>query len=427
MMVQHTFIDCSPKPLSQNWPKPSAVPTKTWCQGNTLISLNVDPSGLYEIVFRRPVGVTVFESRLQNEIGKMHLIEQDIERLFPKPTVTANLVAKRVRSASEGSILGGPIPEELSTFALANEIIPTEIVRTRSLSIGGDAALNITDNSVSIDPTFLLLQFQPYPVSGTTQESPVPLANDDSTKRALSVLDRTPSIDLHKIGVVYAGPGQATEAEILSNTFGSEFYSKFLHGLGGFVPLANNRDIYTGGLDNSPDCFDGKYGLLFVPDPRLSQMIFHVTTMMPTSELDKLCTAKKRHIGNDFVNIIWNETGSDYHHDTIPGQFNLIQIIIEPLGSIDFTFPSANFLVTFWYRKDIPIPPPLPIVVSGSSLASFVRQNAIYSNMIAQVFSSGEASSNAKERLVQIKRIKSRIEKSGGSASPLDFTNLVVK
>jgi Rap/ran-GAP len=425
MMVQHTFIDCSPKPLSQNWPKTGAVPTKTWCQGNTLISLNVDTTGLYEIVFRRPVGVTVFESRLQNDIGKMNMIEQDIEKLFPKPTVST--ASKRVRSASEGSVLGG-VSEELSSFSLTNEIIPSEIVRARSLSIGGeDPLIHLTDNSASIDPTFLLLQFQPYPAFSTAQESPVPLANDDATKRALSVLDRTPSIDLHKIGVVYAGQGQTTEAEILSNTFGSEFYSKFLHGLGVFVPLANNKDIYTGGLDNSSDCFDGEFGLLFVPDPRLSQMIFHVTTMMPTSALDKLCTSKKRHIGNDFVNIIWNETGHDYHHDTIPAQFNLIQIIIEPLGSIDSSFQSANFLVTFWYRKDIPIPPPLPILVSGTSLASFVRQNAIYSNMIAQVFSSGEASSNAKERLVQIKRIKSRIEKSGLGTSNLDFTNLVVK
>jgi hypothetical protein len=424
MMVQHTFIDCSPKPLSENWPKTTTIPSKTWCQGNTLISLNVDSTGLYEIVFRRPVGVTVFESRLQNEIGRMNLIEQDIERLFPKPTTTIS--PKRVRSASEGSVFGH-VTEELSSFALTNEIIPTDSVRSRSRSIGGDPLLNLSEKSESIDPTFLLLQFQPYPAFGVPQDSPVPLANDDATKRALSVLDRTPSIDLHKIGVVYASQGQTTEAEILSNTFGSEYYSRFLHGLGEFVQLANNKDIYTGGLDNSSDCFDGEFGLLFVPDPRLSQMIFHVTTMMPTSELDKLCTAKKRHIGNDFVNIIWNETGLEYHHDTIPGQFNLIQIIIEPLGSIDSTFQSANFLVTFWYRHDIPMPPPLPIVVSGSSLASFVRQNAIYSNMIAQVFSSGEATSNAKERLMQIKRIKGRIEKVSGESSNLDFSNLVAK
>ena len=40
------------------------------------------------------------------------------------------------------------------------------------------------------------------------------------------------------------------------------------------------------------------------------EVIFHVATMMPMGNKDDLrFVSKKRHIGNDFVNIIWNESG----------------------------------------------------------------------------------------------------------------------
>jgi hypothetical protein len=55
---------------------------------------------------------------------------------------------------------------------------------------------------------------------------------------------------------------------------------------------------------------------------KLTQCVFHVTTLMPLRESDSQCTFKKRHIGNDFVNIIWNENlDFSYTMDTLEGQF----------------------------------------------------------------------------------------------------------
>jgi len=155
---------------------------------------------------------------------------------------------------------------------------------------------------------------------------------------------------------------------------------------------------------------------------RLSQIIFHVTTMMPTVAHDPSGTAKKRHIGNDYVLVIWNEGGTAFDRETIPGQFNLCQIIIESCSTGKESFEESNFLVSVSYRNDMNLIPPLPFMVAGSSLGSIVRQTAILCNMISQVFSTGEVSSNSKERLRQVKRMQSRLERPTGT--PLDFTIL---
>ena len=46
-------------------------------------------------------------------------------------------------------------------------------------------------------------------------------------------------------------------------------------------------------------------------------VIYHVATLMPTKEKDKKCNAKKLHIGNDYVTIVYNESGTDYKIGTI--------------------------------------------------------------------------------------------------------------
>lgn len=48
------------------------------------------------------------------------------------------------------------------------------------------------------------------------------------------------------------------------------------------------------------------------------QVIFHVATKMPTDlTADPSCSNKKRHIGNDFMTIVYNDSGSVYKFGTI--------------------------------------------------------------------------------------------------------------
>ena len=135
-------------------------------------------------------------------------------------------------------------------------------------------------------------------------------------ERAVKVLDHIPPYDTHKIGVVYVGPGQTTESEILSNTFGSSRYLEFLRGLGSLLRLQDVPQdmVYLGGLDQSG--IDGKFAYCYHDD--ITQVIFHAATLMPTDlNSDPKCGGKKLHIGNDFVTIVYNDSGSKYKFGTI--------------------------------------------------------------------------------------------------------------
>lgn len=58
--------------------------------------------------------------------------------------------------------------------------------------------------------------------------------------------------------------------------------------------------------------------------------------MMPNAADDEYCVNKKRHIGNDYVRIVWNDGGRPYKFDTLATQFQFLNIVIEPhsLGAI---------------------------------------------------------------------------------------------
>lgn len=51
--------------------------------------------------------------------------------------------------------------------------------------------------------------------------------------------------------------------------------------------------------------------------PCFPSAIFHIATLMPNRESDKGCCNKKRHIGNDFVMVVYNDSGEDYKLGTI--------------------------------------------------------------------------------------------------------------
>jgi len=42
-----------------------------------------------------------------------------------------------------------------------------------------------------------------------------------------------------------------------------------------------------------------------------------VATLMPTTESDLKCNNKKKNIGNDFVTIVYNESGQEYDIQTV--------------------------------------------------------------------------------------------------------------
>ncbi|KAG0171268.1 Tuberous sclerosis 2-like protein [Apophysomyces sp. BC1034] len=275
-----------------------------------------------------------------------------------------------------------------------------------------------------IDPGFLYLQLHNYPdISRVIDISPA-LPDDATTSRTITNLDLIPVVDFHKIGVLYVGKGQRNEIEILANTHGSPEYVKFLNSLG-IIQRLRGRIGNTGGLDREMD-IDGRYAYFWKDD--VTEMVFHVATMMPTNlERDPQCSAKKRHIGNDYVSIVYNDSGEEYTFDTLPGQFNFINVVVSPHSistdtSSEALWGAENtfFKVEMQRRRDMPEIGPItePKLVSAQSLPSFIRQTALHANIFAQVFqnlSTGgrhEYLSHWRQRLRHIRRVKERVSAS---------------
>ncbi|XP_062915409.1 tuberin isoform X4 [Mobula hypostoma] len=259
-----------------------------------------------------------------------------------------------------------------------------------------------------ISPSFVFLQLYHSPFFGSESNKPLLVPNNEITERAIKVLDQMPPYDTHKIGVVYVGEGQTNnEAEILSNAYGSSRYAQFLTGLGKLIYLqdCNPEQIFLGGLDTYGD--DGQFTYCWHDD--IMQAIFHIATLMPNRESDPACCDKKRHIGNDYVVVVYKDTEEEYKLGTIKGQFNFVEVIIKPL---DF---ESN-LVTLQARKDMEglVDTSVARIVSDKNLPLLVRQMALHANMASLVHHKSAVPSEAYAskwlaRLRQIKRLRSKV------------------
>jgi tuberous sclerosis protein 2 len=232
-------------------------------------------------------------------------------------------------------------------------------------------------------------------------------------------LDRIPVIDTHKVGIMYVAPGQSEEGNILRNTHGSPAYTRFLEGLGRLINLRGQVDVYAGGLD--PD-EDGEYAYAWWDD--IGQILYHTATMMPSNPEDPQCNNKKRHIGNDYVRIVWNDSGKPYRFDTLSTQFQFVNIVVEPhsLGAIAAF--SNNIHENEYFKVTVQRAPGMtefaPIghfkLISAENLPLLVRQLSLLADWFASVFSHTksdtervEMKTNWRTRLEAIRRFKNQM------------------
>ncbi|XP_067296889.1 tuberin isoform X1 [Pseudorasbora parva] len=267
---------------------------------------------------------------------------------------------------------------------------------------------NAEKNS-GLSPSFVFLQLYHSPFFGNEANKPLLLPKSQLIDRAVKVLDQMPPYDTHKIGVVFVGAGQANnEVSILSNEYGSNRYAQFLTGLGKLIHLkdCDPDQIFLGGLDQYGD--DGEFTYCWHDD--IMQAIFHIATLMPNRESDKGCCNKKRHIGNDFVVVVYNDSGEEYKLGTIKGQFNFVEVLIKPLD-------YESNLVTLQCRKDLEglVDTSVAKIVSDRNLPLLVRQMALHANMASLVHQCRTNPSDAYAskwlaRLRHIKRLRTRAQ-----------------
>ncbi|CAG9863119.1 unnamed protein product [Phyllotreta striolata] len=260
-----------------------------------------------------------------------------------------------------------------------------------------------------VNPSFVFLQLFHANIFNTKIEKPVLVKMTDPIQRAMKILDHIHPFETHSIGVIYVKEGQVdSEVEIFKNRFGSLRYIEFLQQIGTLVKLTDldPQKFYLGGLDHHGN--DGKFAYLWQDD--IIRVMFHVATMMPNQKNDPNCNDKKRHIGNNFVTIVYNESGEEFNISTIKGQLTFASIVIQPLDL------GLNRVVTK-VKDDVAhlITSCEPKLVSDQNVGVLARQMALHANMASLVIkslrnpASDPYASNWLERLRKIKSIRNKV------------------
>lgn len=280
-----------------------------------------------------------------------------------------------------------------------------------------DAHIHSDAMRTAVLPSHIMLQLTATAFPMPTVMQPIPVPEDDITRRAISNFDRTDIVDGHRIGIIYIDNGQTKESEILSNTGGSVDYEHFLSGLGTKVSL-RNAQFNTQGLYADTD---GE--ATYAWRDRVTEIVYHVATMMPTDfDHDPACINKKRNIGNNFVTIVFNRSNLPFNFDTIPSEFNSINIVITPSSRVAYdesgnakgeTDPQKLYYsVRVMSKPGFPdvSPAATPKVVSGKNLAPFVRILALNASVFSLVWNNkgGAHTSSWRTRLREIKKVRER-------------------
>ncbi|KAI1075277.1 hypothetical protein F5B20DRAFT_394667 [Whalleya microplaca] len=278
-------------------------------------------------------------------------------------------------------------------------------------------------------PNHLLVQLLSSIPQGTDPARPIPLPDDDTVNRSIRMFDHNSTVDGHKVGVIYIGENQTDESDILANVSGSGDYVEFLNGLGTLTKL-KGATFNTQGLDRQYDT-DGHY--TFCWRDRVTELVFHVTTQMPTNlDQDPKCTLKKRHIGNDFVNIIFNDSGLPFNFNTFPSDFNFVNIVITPESRASFVATrqrTPKDVKESFYKVRVMSKPGFPEIspaaetkiVSLQALPEFIRLLALNASVFSGVWANregGEHISPWRNRLREIKRLREKYSPKWTSHGP---------
>ena len=136
----------------------------------------------------------------------------------------------------------------------------------------------------------------------------------------------------YKIGVLYQKEGQFNEEDIFQNQNTSQRFEAFLEFLGERKQLLGHKG-YSGGLDTQYNQTGTEAVFETYQD---CDIIFHVSTLLPYCENDKQQLARKRHIGNDIVAIVFQEKSTPFSPDMISSQFLHAYIVIQPSQEKEF-------------------------------------------------------------------------------------------
>lgn len=177
-----------------------------------------------------------------------------------------------------------------------------------------------------------------------------------------------------KFGILYQRFGQTTEEELFSNDKMSPAFEEFLDVIGQRIKLKDHKG-YRGGLDIQ----NGHTGDMAIYEQfKEREIMFHVSTLLPFTEGDPQQLQRKRHIGNDIVAIVFQESNTPFSPDMIASHFLHAFIVIQPLEP---NTPNTRYKVSVTARDDVPFfGPTLPnpaVFKKGNEMKEFLLTKLI--------------------------------------------------
>ncbi|KAJ2726467.1 Tuberous sclerosis 2-like protein [Coemansia sp. Benny D115] len=438
---------------------------RSWLQHNAIVTIRAQKAGpMAQIIVRSSSGTTTRLVDLPSEVRKKHaeraeapvqspLVSPATESPVSSVGTASGQVLTRARSMSRSRrphLMG--MPGQMMSMPTEANVLPLDSVKRLLLGelLPSSYMSRMAHLPINFGPAPCLAQEFITAYQGLQNIDPPEMLppRSEAVARSIRVFDNTTTVDTHKVSVAYVGPGQTMEREILLNQQGSPAYWNFLRGLGNITRLSGMRG-FSANLDTSGQDSDGRYTIRW--RDLIAQLVFHVGTLMPAhKDKHEQIIRKKAHMGNDYVQIVFNESGRSYDFDTIPSQFNYVQIIVTPVdGKIpqhsdagswsrsesknEKIYYDQLYKVKTQVNPNVPFYGPAmePKLLTLSALPAFVRSVAIHAAILSQVFSSCQkAETSAAEfispwraRLRTIQRIRLYAQRESAKSAPPPSNN----
>ncbi|KAL1920174.1 uncharacterized protein VTP21DRAFT_1320 [Calcarisporiella thermophila] len=197
----------------------------------------------------------------------------------------------------------------------------------------------------------------------------------DPFERQLLRLDEMRYTRKYKVGVLYVAPGQQTEAEWFGNKEGSEAFDRFLDEVVGRKVELNGWNGWAGGLDTRGE--EGGRWMYWNQIWGDFEIAYHVSTLLPWKQGDRYQVARKKHIGNDIVCIIFVEGRQPINPAMIKSQFLHVFIIVHPEPH---SSSEAYYRVEVVVDDEVPAfgpPLPDPPIFKASELKTWILAKVI--------------------------------------------------
>ncbi len=177
-----------------------------------------------------------------------------------------------------------------------------------------------------------------------------------------------------KFGMIYQKHEQITEEALFSNRVHSAAMEEFMAMMGQKIILAEHKG-YKGGLDTqhgqtgNESLYEQFHG---------REIMFHVATLLPFTENEAQQLQRKRHIGNDIVAIVFQDSNTPFAPDMITSHFLHAYIVVQ---AINGEGEDVKYKLGVTARSDVPyFGPSMPspaIFEKGPQLKEFLLTKLI--------------------------------------------------